>query len=91
MSLQVISAVYGALPNGSSTDAQGTIVTKALQRLIDNLGGTVTINNTNFNDPAVGFTKHFAAVVLRNGRPHCFACEENQTIDFNVAGGTTEE
>jgi hypothetical protein len=91
MSLKVLSAVYGALPNGSSTNAQGFIVTRSVQRLIDNLGGIVPINNTNFNDPAVGFVKHFAATVERNGVQHCFACQENQTIDFNVAGGTTQE
>lgn len=91
MSLKVLSAVYGALPNGSQVNAQGFIVTKAVQRLIDNLGGIVSINNTNFSDPAVGFTKHFAAIVDRNGVQHCFACEENQTIDFNTGGGTTQE
>jgi hypothetical protein len=91
MSLNVLHAVYGALPNGSPTDAQGSIVTNALQRLIDNLGGIVPINNTNFNDPAVGFTKHFGAIVVRNGVQHCFACQEGQTIDFNLAGGTTQE
>jgi hypothetical protein len=91
MSLKVLSAVYGALPNGSSVDAQGTIVTKALQHLIENLGGIVPIDNTNFNDPAVGFTKHFGAIVERNGVQHCFACQEGQTIDFNLAGGTGQE
>jgi hypothetical protein len=91
MSLKVLSAVYGALPNGSQVDAQGFIVTKAVQRLIDNLGGVVPINNANFNDPAVGFTKHFAAIVERNGVHHCFACQENQTINFNSGGGTSQE
>jgi hypothetical protein len=91
MSLNVLFAVYGALPNGSRTDAQGTIVTQALQNLIDNSGGIVTVNDGNFNDPAVGFKKHFGAIVLRDGVEHCFACEEGQTIDFNVAGGTNRE
>jgi hypothetical protein len=91
MSLKVLSAVYGALPNGSQVNAQGYIVTKAVQRLIDNLGGIVSINNTNFQDPSVGFTKHFAAIVERDGVKHCFACQENQTIDFNSGGGTTQE
>jgi hypothetical protein len=91
MSLKVLSAVYGALPNGSSTDAQGTIVTHAVQRLIDNLGGIVPINNANFNDPVVGYQKHFAAIVERDGVKRCFACAENQTINFNVAGGTGQE
>jgi len=91
MSLNVLFAAYGALPNGDQRDAQGSIVTRALQRLIDNTGGVVTVNNNNFNDPAVGFTKNFAAVVSRNGVLHCFACQEGQTIDFNVAGGTNQE
>jgi len=91
MALKVHSAVYGALPNGTSTNAQGFIVTQAVQRLIDNLGGIVPINNTNFNDPAVGFEKHFAAIVERDGTRRCFACAENQTIDFNVGGGAAQE
>ena len=91
MSLKVISAVYGALSNGSQIDAQGNIVTVALQRLIDNEGGIVTINDENFSpDPAFGFVKHFGAIVERSGVQVCFACQENQTIDFNVGGGTTK-
>jgi hypothetical protein len=91
MSLKVLSAVYGALPDGNQANAQGFIVTKALQRLIDNTGGIVAINNTSFSDPSVGFLKHFGAVVDRDGVQHCFACQENQTINFNTAGGTTHE
>ena len=49
MSLNVLFAAYGALPNGDQRDAQGSIVTSALQRLIDNTGGVVTININNFN------------------------------------------
>jgi hypothetical protein len=91
MSLKVLFATYGALPNGNQADAQGFIVTKALQRLIDNTGGIVAINNTSFNDPVVNFEKHFGAVVVRDGVQRCFACQEGQTINFNVAGGTTQE
>jgi hypothetical protein len=91
MSLKVLFATYGALPNGNQADAQGFIVTKALQRLIDNTGGIVAINNTSFNDPVVNFEKHFGAVVERDRVQRCFACQEGQTINFNVAGGTTQE
>ena len=91
MTLKVLYAVYGALPNGSPINAAGFIVTHALQNLVNNLGGIVPINDTNFGDPAFGFVKHFGAIVERDGVEHCFACEENQTIDFNVAGGTTKE
>ena len=88
---KVLFAVYGALPNANQANAQGFIVTRALQNLIDNNGGIVAINNTSFNDPAVDFTKHFGAIVERNGVQHCFACQEGQTINFNVGGGTTRE
>jgi hypothetical protein len=91
--MKVLFAAYGALPNGNQADAQGFIVTKALQNLIDNptIGGIVAIDNTSFQDPASGFTKHFAAVVERDGVHRCFACQEGQTINFNAGGGTTQE
>ncbi|MBV9827287.1 MAG: hypothetical protein JO001_16720 [Alphaproteobacteria bacterium] len=51
-----------------------------------NAGETlVTINNNNFGDPAVGFTKHFAAIVNNNGRVSHYACQEGQTINFSEA------
>lgn len=91
--MKVLFAAYGALPNGNKEDALGFIVTKTLQHLIDDPGnqGGVTINNANFNDSAPGFTKHFAAIVERDGVLRCFACQEGQTIDFNSGGGTTQE
>ena len=92
--IRVEFAVYGALPNGDQNDAQGAIVTHRLQTLIDSQGGVVTINNTSFGDPVVDFKKHFAAIVFRdedNSPVRCFACEEGQTINFNVEGGTTQE
>jgi hypothetical protein len=90
MSLNVLfvhTVRYRAEPR---RDAQGTIVTRALQRLIDNTGGVVTINNNNFNDPAVSFTKHLAALVARNGVLHCFSCQEGRTIDFTSLAGRTK-
>jgi hypothetical protein len=90
--MKVLFAVYGALPNGNPADAQGSIVTHALQHLLDttNNGGIIGIDNTSFQDPVSGFTKHFAAIVERDGVKHCFACQEGQTINFSAAGGTTQ-
>jgi hypothetical protein len=85
MSWKVLFAIYGALPNGNQADAQGFIVTKALQRLIDNTGGIVAINNTSFKDPAVDFTKHFGAVVERDGVQRCFACHFQQADAMGIA------
>jgi hypothetical protein len=88
MSLVVKHAVYGALPSGASTNAKAFDVTAILQRLINN-NGSVVCNNANFGDPSPGNEKHFGAVVTRNGQDFFFACDENQTIDFNHDGGTS--
>ncbi len=47
----------------------------------------VAINNNSFGDPSPNNLKHFGAVVNRNGHDFFFACQENQSIDFNHGGG----
>lgn len=85
--LQVIFAVYGALPGGNQHDAQAFDVTAVLQSLLAQNNGTVAINNNSFGgDPAPNNTKHFAAVVKRGGTDFYFACQEGQSIDFNFGG-----
>jgi len=83
--LNVKFATYGALAEGSPTGTQAAIVTDALQAAIDAHSGIVQIDNTTMNgDPAFGSTKHFGAVVIRNGIERAFACQEGQTINFNA-------
>jgi hypothetical protein len=85
--LQVVFAVYGALPGGNQDDARASDVTAVLQSLLAQNNGTVAINNVSFGgDPSPSNTKHFAAVVKRGGSDYYFACQEGQTIDFNVGG-----
>jgi hypothetical protein len=84
--LVVKFAVYGALPNGDPSAAEAADVTAVLQALINQSGGPVACDNNSFGDPAVGFTKHFAAVVNRGGADLHFACQEGQTIDFRFGG-----
>jgi hypothetical protein len=88
MSLVVQFAVYGALDGGDSNKALAADVKARLQQLIETDGGVVPINNASFSDPDYGNVKHFGACVVRDGVPHYFACQEGQTINFNVAGGT---
>ena len=89
MSLIVKSAVYGALPGGNAAAAQAFNVTSSLQTLINDNAGVVAIDNTSFGDPSSGNTKHFGAIVDRNGQDFFFACQEGQTIDFNHGGGVS--
>jgi len=82
MAIEALFAVWGALANGSPTEARAADVGGKLQQLF-NAGETLlTINDNNFGDPAVGFTKHFAATVNSNGRVSHYACQEGQTINF---------
>lgn len=84
-------AVYGALPGGASNKAQAFDITRNLQDLINRNGGIVACNNSSFGDPSSGNLKHFGALVLRSDGPAFFACEENQTIDFNRGGDKGNE
>jgi hypothetical protein len=84
--LVVKFAVYGALPGGNLSNAEAFDVTARLQDLLNQSNGPVACNNQSFGDPAVGNTKHFAAVVTRNGRDLHFACQEGQVINFRTGG-----
>ena len=87
--LVVKFAVYGALPGGQESDAQAHDVTALVQATINLNGGTIACNNDSLGgDPSPGYTKHFAAIVNRDGTNLCFACHEGQTIDFNKGGGS---
>ena len=90
MSLQVQFASYGALPGGAANNAKAFDVTQSLQTLINENAGVVSCGNQSFGDPSPGNTKHFGAVVTRNGANHLFACQEGQTIDFNHDGGVAQ-
>jgi hypothetical protein len=85
--IRVQFAVYGALPGGDSTRALAFDVTGQLQTFINEQGGIVLCGNPGFGDPSPGNLKHFGAKVVRDGLEVFFACEENQVIDFNHAGG----
>lgn len=82
--LQVQIAIYGALCGGQD-GMHARDVTAQLQAALDSSGneGVVSINNdTMGGDPCHGTTKAFGAVVLLNGQPLYFACQEGQTVDF---------
>ena len=81
-------AVYGALLEGLETGAKAFDVTGRVQDIANRFSGYVGCDNTVFGDPAPGSQKHFAVVVTRGGQDLCFACAENQVIDFNKGGGT---
>jgi hypothetical protein len=92
-SLRVIYAVYGALANGNLSQSEAFDVSASLQSLLTtNNGlvihnGIVTISNASFGgDPCPGSVKQFMAVVRRNGIDYCFACQENQVINFTTGG-----
>jgi|HubBroStandDraft_4_1064222.scaffolds.fasta_scaffold288337_1 hypothetical protein len=85
--LKVLFAAYGALAGGNKSEAHAYNVTAQLQDLIDSQGGIVQISNSSFGDPCFDNVKHFGACVIRDGDEWFFACQENQTIDFNTGGG----
>jgi hypothetical protein len=82
MAIEAKFAVWGALANGDPNSARASDVTRTLQRLFNDGVTMITINDDNFGDPAVDFTKHFAATVDNNGHLSHYACQEGQTINF---------
>jgi hypothetical protein len=89
--LAVKFAVYGALPDSDSTNAQAYDVTALLQAFLNiHQDGNVVCGNGLFGDPSPGSRKHFAAVITRPEGDFFFACEEGQTIDFSKGGGQGE-
>jgi hypothetical protein len=89
--LAVKFAVYGALPDSDSTNAQAYDVTALLQAFLNiHQDGNVVCGNGLFGDPSPGSRKHFAAVITRPEGDRFFACEEGQTIDFSKGGGEGE-
>lgn len=83
----VVFAVYGALPGGSGSWAEGKDVSGILWDLIRHDNGVVVCGNDQFGDPSSGNKKHFAAIITRGNQNFAFACEEGQTINFNEGGG----
>jgi hypothetical protein len=88
MAFQVLIASYGALAQSDPNLTRAKKVTGTLQDQLDYVpDGIVTINNLSMGgDPAPGFTKHFGAIVEVGGQTRAFACQENQTINFNKGG-----
>jgi len=78
-------AVFGALAGGNQDQAEGASVATQLQQKLDT-SSVVECNTKTFGDPAPHNTKHFGALVERDGALLYFACQENQTIDFGVGG-----
>ena len=85
MAIKALFATWGALANGNPNNALAADVAGRLQQMFDGGLTTITINDDNFGDPAVGFTKHFGATVNRDGRVSHYACQEGQTINFDSA------
>jgi hypothetical protein len=93
--VKVVFAVYGALADGWFPQQDGVLVRRMYSQAKDVRGtlqtllnGTtnkrVTINNANMGgDPAVGFDKHFGAIVEYKEQLRAYACQEDQTIDFS--------
>lgn len=81
---QVVAAAYGALADGNPDRSEVYDVTSTLLTLLEKNGsnGNVKIDNDTFGDPAPGWSKHFGAVVIIDGKTSAFACAEGQTIDF---------
>ena len=66
-----------------------TVVAQLQQAIDTSATGAVPISTASLGkDPAPGVLKHFAAIVEVNGMNYYFACEENQTINFNVPGSS---
>jgi hypothetical protein len=93
--VKVVFAVYGALADGWFNQQDGSSVRRmysqagdvrgTLQTLLNGTSNNVvTINNANMGgDPAVGFDKHFGAIVEYKEQLRAYACQEGQTIDFS--------
>jgi hypothetical protein len=81
--LSKLSLRFGVLwPTATRTLSEAADVGGKLQQFFNEGVTMLTINDDNFGDPAVGFTKHFAATVKNNGRVSHYACQEGQTINF---------
>jgi hypothetical protein len=93
--VKVVFAVYGALADGWFPQQDGVPVRRmysqakdvreTLQTLLNGTpNNVVAINNANMGgDPAVGFVKHFGAIVEYKEQLRAYACQEDQTIDFS--------
>ena len=86
MALKVKFAVFGALAEGSATASKAADVKGPLQTQIDERAGVVKISVQNLSDPCPNNPKHFAAIVERDGTDYYFACQEDQTINFDTGG-----
>jgi hypothetical protein len=85
--ITVISAVYGALAGGNENSAQAANVMSPLQNCINSMDAIVNINNQNMGgDPCPNYTKHFGAIINRDGGTYYYACQEGQTVDFQHGG-----
>ncbi|HVT82452.1 MAG TPA: hypothetical protein VHM90_17555 [Phycisphaerae bacterium] len=77
--LVIRSAVYGELPNGSSTD-----VTEKVMNMTDGDALSVAASNDNFGDPAPGITKQLRVVYTIDGREKTREVSEGETLAISA-------
>jgi hypothetical protein len=79
--LLVKKAVYGDLPDGSSTD-----VTASVAATIQDDQLTIAASNDNFGDPASGIVKKLRVDYTFDGKDHSRTVSENETLTISNAG-----
>jgi hypothetical protein len=94
-------AVFGALKDADPKKGEGEDVKLKLQDLLNDAKNNAVVkistgSNGHFPDPAPGVPKHFGAIVETESEGKtwgnvCYACKENDTIDFKPWWGNPTE